>query len=307
MVKEIGKAYNNWLKEHADPATKKAYVRTLKNFLNIMFDKEVIDLTEDDFSSEKFSPTTVMNRFVLSRRNDDAVKDSSIRRDFNVVLSFVDQLERDNVFGNVDYLYLKNDCLNLNLLNDDSTHYDALPDGTFVDLIRFTEEYRFNSSDILTNERYIALIEFLYRTATSISTTFNLRWSNMKVTPRHDGNIYIDDSSSASGKVIIPDDLFDEVYRLFFHGNNSDKIFGDTTRVQLSGLLSDFSSVSDLNVSMVSLIKEGPHYLRSETPSYMNFSAGNFDISDVPAETIIRILEESPALSFRFRCMAKMS
>lgn len=239
-----------------------------------MFGKKIGELTEDDFCGKEFNPTTVVNRFVFSRRNDASVKDSTILRDLSVIRYFISELEQYNVFDNIDCIYLKNDCLNKNILKIDGSQYDVVTNEIFANLIRFTEKYSFNSSDALASKKYVALIRFLYMTGTRVSTTFSFRWSSMKITSPHGEscsvNIYIDDPASKSGRAIIPDDVFDEIYRLFFHENVDDKVFEDAMRSQLYEMLSEFSSVNALNVSIVSLTKAKPNYLRRESPSYIS-------------------------------------
>lgn len=266
MNKELTKAIDSWVNSYQSENTRIKYTQALDDFSTMVFNKKPSQLTQEDLVGISYSAT--VNKFVEPLRGS-GIKDSTIKLSLTAVRQFMKVLRRDKVFDGVDYNYINEDCLTVNLKNNDVNHHEALSLEELKDMKRWFKEKKYRSSDILLGEKYAMLVDFMYSTVVRVDATMNITWDDFTLLKSPHGGSFailkVIDKGHKLNEKPLHREYYDKLKALFYKGDPHGKVFEDLTKDSLRRYFKQYSEVLGRRVSPHSLKAGAATTLYAET------------------------------------------
>ena len=241
--KNVESVFENWIDNAKSFNTRIAYRRSVKQFFEIMFNKEITEITDGDLL--QLSPIMV-DRQYKKYLQKAGLKDSTIMGYIKNLKAFFKQLQANKVWDSMDYTYIIESVLNFNGLKEDA---GKTPIMTRSSMDRFqlwlTEERFVVGRYKHLGERYAMLSEILWVTASRITAVFNIKWIDFVYEEDARGvfgyNLYVNDKGGKENRKSISTSLYNELREMFYDGKENKQVFSCLSKQGFADCLSQFS------------------------------------------------------------------
>lgn len=243
-VKEV---YKDWLGAKQSLATRKKYQSSVTLFCKMMFNKAADDIDEKDLAGLRYAGSNgVYGNFIKPLRKKGN-KDSTIQSHYTAVMSYFNALSRDGAIYKVNIDNIKKNALSsIDLSTKDGGHYENITKEEVENLKEWlcNRNYKIDPDGLL-GERYAMLTDFMFKTAVRATATFDITWSNFKITPSPYGGMWAKLEVIDKGRKLnvkwIPYEYYNKLRELFYNGNNQECVFSKLNKNTFTKLLSNFS------------------------------------------------------------------
>ena len=253
MVKDIGlvDVYNDWIQRAESERTKYTYEYALDEFIKYVFYlSDVSQMTVENWAN--LTPITVSNNYV-KRKLDEGNKNSTIKQQLRKVSSFVTHISKFKELSNVvDVNYIKNSCLDISYLSDDTKRRVRMGDSDVYEFIEWLKFTRYaNTKFEHLGEKYALVAEFMFKTATRKRAVFdNVHWSDIIWESDSFGNfgynVYILSKGNKVAKKAIPNSLYEDLKEEFFKGDLNELVFSDISYQMFGKLTREFGKLKGI-------------------------------------------------------------
>lgn len=256
MSVDMSDVFLTWGNSLKSRNTYKAYNKSVKLFCNLVFDKEPQLLTKENLLSLRYS--TTLNHFVIPLR-DRGVKDSTIKSHLTAMRSYVKMMRREKLFSELDYSTIIEDALTIKELNSkDVEHHEAMSLEELHQMEEWLHEKNHKSGSLANiGDKYAMLIDFMFKTAVRVSATFNIEWNNFNLlTSPYGGKwakLEVIDKGHKLNTKYLTQKYYYELKKLFYKGNNNDRVFEDLSKSTLRGYFKEYSNKVGRNLVVHSL------------------------------------------------------
>ena len=245
---EIGMAFESWVDSRKSIQTKIKYRNITAMFVQMVFNKAVEELNEDDFSHLKYS--VVYDRFVkpLKTNTDQkkAIKDSTISNYLTIISSFFDYIDREEVFPNTNFRKIREKYLSVDNLAKDKEHINPMSMSDF-DMFK---EWLINRSYPRTKDgnignKYAMLSEFMFVTAIRVSAAFKLKWTDFEdyrsMYDNRSVKISVKDKGSKINTKFISVEFYENLRETMYEEDGSQLVFGNLNKRTFASLTEKWS------------------------------------------------------------------
>ena len=248
----------SWTKR-LTPSVGQKYYSNVEEFCNLMFNKSVTEINEDDISS--ILPMTVEERYIETLKNRE-LQNSTIKYKLKNISQFFKKLSINRVYNNINYALIIDEALSHRALRDDSGKTQTM---TIEDMEAFKEwlvQERYTSKRYSYKGRKSAmLVDTLYITGSRISAMFDITWNDIKQIKDDFGNktwvIHIIGKGNKSAKYPITDVFYNKMRAELFDNSEDDLVFKDISQRNFNNDMVRFAEEMGVEESFT------PHSLRS--------------------------------------------
>ena len=179
-MSQVQHILDSWVSRARSSSAREKYSSHNKEFFDIMFNKNLSDVTASDL--QELLPVNIDTKYknVLKQRGQ---KDSTIKQKLKSVSQFMNKLSINRVFegDGVDYNFIIKESLSTNDLKDDSGKYSDMTHEDMQELKDWLFEERYTSERYGWKAKYYSvLVDLLYVTGARLSATFKIKWSDIK-------------------------------------------------------------------------------------------------------------------------------
>lgn len=218
--------FNNWIDSSNSENTKTQYGRIVPNFFEMVTDKEIQFVTEEDIMALK--PMTIDKKYknVLLK---NGYKQSTVISYLTIISSFFKQLDINGIFPKINYMWVKEKLLSYSRLKDDSESRKNMSYAAYVKLKKWLKEKEFSDRYKDNGKKYAYVLEFMWVTASRIDAVFKVKWSDISF--EEDGlgqkgyTIYIHDKGGKINKKPISNEFYYQLEDILYNENLNDPIF----------------------------------------------------------------------------------
>ena len=240
---EATRTYDNMLKSASSKNTVSAYKRVIPQFVEMMWGVEIKDLNADML--ESITPNDVEERYINILKEDGLINTSIINY-LNTVRTFINKLEANKIFQDVNYFYLKNSALSTSSLKKDGKRRSKLGLNHYEMFHEWLLDYKWSSRYEDKREKYALVLRFMFKTAVRIDSTFNnVHWKDFVYEEdinRNEGWVlYALDKGSKWNRKPINKDFYNELRELFYNGDDEELVFGELSKRKFTNLMAEFS------------------------------------------------------------------
>ena len=256
MERSTVAVFENWIGNTKSKNTELAYSRIIKQFFEILFDKELKDLEYEDML--KISPLLIDIHYkkYLKQRN---VKDSTIIGNIKVVKSFFKQLKANRIWSDLDYHYIIESALNFEGLHDDSGTTQRMTRRQMDEFQEWLENERFTGVHEHLGKKYSLLSEMLWITASRITAILNIKWIDFVYEEDSRGvfgyTLYVEDKGNKENRKSISTEMFERLKEEFYAGKDNAKVFAGLSQQGFRQSLKMFSEFQNKNLTPHSIKK----------------------------------------------------
>lgn len=256
-----------WSHSLSSKNTYKSYVSSVNTYCNMVFNKDAIDLTEEDLANLHYSDT--INKFVRPLRKR-GVKDSTIKRHLIAMRSLLKMMRREKIYPKVNYSELMNFVVTVdNLKTKDVHHHDAISLKELDAIENFLRNREYWQQDEDLGEKYAMLVDFMYKTAIRVTATFNIKWSDFTLMTSPYGGDWAELRVIDKGKKLntkyLTRKYYNHLMELFYDGNDDDRVFKDVKPHTLRNYFNEYSKAVGHKVVVHSLKAGAATTLYAET------------------------------------------
>lgn len=237
---ELNQIFNSWVNSQKSEKTQVKYASIVTSFSQMIFEKEVCQLTEADFNSIRYS--LVFDKYISLMK--ERVKDSTIKNYLKIISSFLDYVDREEVFSTVNFRAIRKNHLNTNNLAKDMGHVKpmSLTDfDLFKDWLLARDFPRTNVENV--SEKYITVADFMFKTALRVSVAFKIKWTDFEIHRSMWNNTSVRVSAMGKGSKLnvkyISVEYYEEIKQLL--KNDSEYVFGELNQRTFASLMEKFS------------------------------------------------------------------
>lgn len=245
---QIYDTFESWVDSRKSVQTKIKYRNIATMFVQMVFNKTVEEIKEEDFTKLKYS--IVYDRFVKPLKTNTTekkgIKDSTISNYLTIVSSFFDYIDREEVFSNVNFRKIRDKYLSIDNLAKDKEHINPMSMSDF-DMFKewlVNRDYP-RTKDKEIGAKYSVLSEFMFVTAIRVSATFSLKWSDFEdyrsMYDNQSVKISVKDKGSKINVKFISVEFFETMKAMLYDGDNSDLVFKDLNKRTFANLMERFS------------------------------------------------------------------
>ena len=243
--KNVVSVFENWIDNAKSFNTRIAYSRAVKQFFEIMFNKDLIEVNENDLL--QLSPIMV-DKYYKKYLHKSGLKDSTIMGYIKNLKAFFKQLQANKVMESVDYTYIIDNVLNFNGLKQDAGKTPLMTRNSMDKFQLWLTEERFVSGRYKhLGEKYSMLSEVLWVTGSRITAVFNIKWIDFVYEEDARGvygyNLYVNDKGGKENRKSISTKLYNELREMFFDGKENKQVFNCLSKQGFADCLSQFSEL----------------------------------------------------------------
>lgn len=259
--------FETWINTLSSVNTKKKYSKSVELYCEMVFSKKPTELTKEDLVDLKFSDT--VNKFVKPLQ-DSGVKDSTIKSHLTAMRSFVKTMRRERVFEGVPFAELTKDVLTVETLkNRDTDHTEAISLKDLDNLESWIANLYDGRDKHDEGQRYVSLVDFMFRTAVRLEATFNVKWDNFtEISSPYGGDwavLKVIDKGTKLNEKYLPLEYFENLKYVLYNGDDNEKVFNCLSANVLRNLMRDYSEEHGRNLTPHSLKAGAATTLYSET------------------------------------------
>lgn len=245
MIKTLNasEVFHNWIANSRSENTKDSYKRIVPTFFQMVLNTTLDDLTEEAILSLVPSSVEMYYKSILLNKG---MKQSTIINYLKVVGAYFHQLEVNNIFPGVNYLFLREEVLSYKRLKDDTVSRKKMGVSEYDAFYEWLITKNFSKRYADKGIKYAAALKFMYTTAVRIDATFqNIKWSNFVREEDFYGQIgwtiYALDKGEKVNKKPITDEYYNELREACYNGHEDELVFGDLSKQSFTRLMREFS------------------------------------------------------------------
>lgn len=293
----ISDVFDNWIENCASENTRSNYARVVPDFFKRVLFKPLPEVTKEDLESIK--PLTVDKRY-KQKLLKEGMKQSTVIYNLKIVSSFFGELEINDVFRDLNYLWIRKVVLSQKKLKDDTVYrkkvgsdeLDQFKDWLVND--RFAQSVRYARKGI----QYSLLVDFMWVTASRISAVFNVQWKDIKFEEDGTGQkgytIYIHDKGGKINKKPISDEFYSKLTAHLKHDEENAKVFAGLSQRNFTNLMKEYCELFDKEFTPHGIKKGAVTHLYNLTHDIV--LAQRFADHEDP-KTTIRYIQSDPSRS----------
>ena len=287
----IHKAYINFIDTRKSTQTKVKYTRIINDFMIKMFNKKIIDVSREDLASLKYS--IVYQKFIKPERSR-GIKDSTIKISLNIISSFFDFVDKEEIFPEIDLLKVRARCFNSNSLENDIEHIRPMSKKDLETLKGWLKNRTYKSKDRDMGIKYAALVDFMFVTAIRSSAVFKIKWKQFDVYDSSYGGKFVDlkevDKGSKHNVKTLSFDYYQNIYNLLYRGNDNNLVFEGLNKRNLINYMQIFSNQTGIHITPHSIKVGAGTYVYSITKDLVKTSRF---LDHDSVETTMRYIREN--------------
>lgn len=255
----IGELFTGWVDSLGESAQSN-YSNNIKEFFQMMFGKDVSEVTEQDLSSIR--PHDVRVKYINVLTND--CKNSTIKYKIKNVRQFINKLNVNRVYQDVNYAFISDVALSTRDLRDDSSRTRKMTKEDLESLKEwFVNERYAEGRHSYKGEIYATLVDFMFVTGSRISASFKVKWTDIKHRKDDYGQlayvIYIKDKGNKLEMFPITDEFYNQLRDVLYDGNDDQTLFHNISQRGFTNDIKKFAEELDLHEEDIFT----PHSIRS--------------------------------------------
>lgn len=245
MVK-IGDRYEDvkasWLNSRSE-ATKTAYQANVPEFFEMVLDKDMMEVTEEDINNLDKGKFYAKYIDVLK---DNGLKNSTVKTKIAALKSFFKELSSYPEYQEINFNFLNNVLFSVKNLKDDTVNHTVMTEKDFNDMYVFLKNKKFPKTKTGLGERYAEAMKFMFYTGLRVDATFsNLTWSDFiweaDINGLYGWTIYTLDKGDKFTPKPISDEYYNHLKENFYDGNDDELVFKGLSKVVFQNCFSEFS------------------------------------------------------------------
>ena len=255
----IGELFIGWVDSLGESAQSN-YSNNIKEFFQMMYNKDVSEVTEDDLASIR--PHDVQKNYISELMKN--CKNSTIKYKVKNIQQFMSKLNINRVYKNVNYAFINDVALSTKHLRDDSSRTRKMTKEDFEALKEWFVNDRYAEGRYSYKGKiYATLVDFMYVTGSRISASFKVKWTDIKQRKDDYGQlayvIYIRDKGNKLEMFPITDEFHTQLKENLYDGNDEVTIFNKISQRGFTNDIKKFAQELDLHEEDIFT----PHSIRS--------------------------------------------
>ena len=255
----IGELFTGWVDSLGESAQSN-YSNNIKEFFQMMYNKSVDEVTEDDLASIR--PHDVQKNYINELMK--SCKNSTIKYKVKNIQQFMSKLNINRVYKNVNYAFINDVALSTKHLRDDSSRTRKMTKEDFEALKEWFVNDRYAEGRYSYKGKiYATLVDFMYVTGSRISASFKVKWTDIKQRKDDYGQlayvIYIRDKGNKLEMFPITDEFHTQLKENLYDGNDDVTIFNKISQRGFTNDIKKFAQELDLHEEDIFT----PHSIRS--------------------------------------------
>lgn len=255
----IGELFTGWVDSLGESAQSN-YSNNIKEFFQMMYNKSVDEVTEDDLASIR--PHDVQKNYINELMKN--CKNSTIKYKVKNIQQFMSKLNINRVYKNVNYAFINDVALSTKHLRDDSSRTRKMTKEDFEALKEWFVNDRYAEGRYSYKGKiYATLVDFMYVTGSRISASFKVKWTDIKQRKDDYGQlayvIYIRDKGNKLEMFPITDEFHTQLKENLYDGNDDVTIFNKISQRGFTNDIKKFAQELDLHEEDIFT----PHSIRS--------------------------------------------
>lgn len=260
--KEIFEA---WIGGQLSPQTQRSYRQKCNKFFNMVFGKDAYLATKEEI--ESITPALVTSKFLEVERKN-GMKLGTTKQTLKAVTLYIKELRANRVYGDINYDYIIDKALIMKGRKDSDREFTNPMNFDMMNrMVDWLKHERFKNAKSPYKSKgvqYATLVKFMWQTATRVSASLNLEWSDFKYEPDVNGQLgwvlYANDKGGKTNKKFVSEALFRMIKSNFYHlGTN--KVFSACSKDGFSDLFNEFSNLVNYKVT--------PHSIKAGAISHL--------------------------------------
>lgn len=255
----IGKLYAGWIGSLGESA-RSNYSSNIKEFFQLMYNKSVDEVTEEDLASIR--PHNVQTNYINELMKN--CKNSTIKYKVKNIQQFMSKLNINRVYKDVNYAFINDVALSTTNLRDDSSRTRKMTKEDLEALKEWFVNDRYAEGRYSYKGKiYATLVDFMYVTGSRISASFKVKWTDIKQRKDDYGQlayvIYIRDKGNKLEMFPITDEFHTQLKEVLYDGNDEVTIFNKISQRGFTNDIKQFAQELDLHEEDIFT----PHSIRS--------------------------------------------
>lgn len=255
----IGELFIGWVDSLGESAQSN-YSNNIKEFFQMMYNKSVDEVTEDDLASIR--PHDVQKNYINELMKN--CKNSTIKYKVKNIQQFMSKLNINRVYKNVNYAFINDVALSTKHLRDDSSRTRKMTKQDLEALKEWFVNDRYAEGRYSYKGKiYATLVDFMYVTGSRISASFKVKWTDIKQRKDDYGQlayvIYIRDKGNKLEMFPITDEFHTQLKEILYDGNDEVTIFHEISQRGFTNDIKQFAKELDLHEEDIFT----PHSIRS--------------------------------------------
>ena len=255
----IGELFTGWM-DNLGESARSNYSSNIKEFFQLMYNKSVDEVTEEDLTSIR--PHDVQTNYINVLM--DSCKNSTIKYKVKNVQQFINKLNINRVYQNVNYAFINDVALSTKNLKDDSSRTRKMTKEDLEALKKWFVNDRYAEGRYSYKGKiYATLVDFMFVTGSRISASFSVTWNDIKNRKDDYGQsayvIYIKDKGDKLEMFPITDEFYHQLRDVLYDDDNNQAIFHNISQRGFTNDIKNFAEELDLHEEDIFT----PHSIRS--------------------------------------------
>lgn len=246
-MKTMESVHTAWIQSLSSKNTKKKYYASVETFFDEVFGLTPKELTKENF--EQLSYSLVISRFVQPLK-EKGVKESTIKAHLAAVRSFMNAVEREEIFPDVNFAKIIKLSLTIKSLKaKDAKATEPISESELKELEAWVKSYYDDERGL----GYAWLVDLMFKTAIRVEAAVNIKWCDFVVTVSPYGGEWSALSVIDKGKKLntkyLPIEYYNELKEVFYKGDDQGEVFEGLTSSVLRRLMKEFSDETGKNLT----------------------------------------------------------